>query len=123
MASIRGKDVAAALAVKESEGASPHIIHLYVAILSHLFTVACKQWGMEGLSNPAELVHKPRLPPGRDQRLRGDEQTRLLAAAEAYGGEIAAMRWEHLDAKARVLLLPETKNRTARRVRHSPAWR
>ena len=133
MASIRGKDVAAALAIKESEGASPHTIHLYLALLSHLFTVARKQWGMEGLSNPAELVQKPRLPPGRDRRLRGDEQTRLLAAAQAYGGEIgaiitwaietamrrgeiAAMRWEHLDAEARVLLLPETKNGTARRV-------
>ena len=133
MASIRGKDVAAALAIKESEGASPHTIHLYLALLSHLFTVVRKQWGMEGLSNPAELVQKPRLPPGRDRRLRGDEQTRLLAAAQAYGGEIgaiitwaietamrrgeiAAMRWEHLDAEARVLLLPETKNGTARRV-------
>ncbi|MHB8254917.1 MAG: site-specific integrase [Acidiferrobacter sp.] len=27
-------------------------------------------------------------------------------------GEIAAMRWEHLDRKARVLLVPETKNGT-----------
>ena len=31
-------------------------------------------------------------------------------------GEIAAMRWEHIDRKARVLLIPETKTGTPRRV-------
>ena len=31
-------------------------------------------------------------------------------------GEIAAMRWKHLDKKARVLLIPETKTGTPRRV-------
>ena len=94
---------------------------------------------MEGLSNPAELVHKPRPPQGRDRRVVGDEQARLLAAAQAYGGEIGpltwtietavcrreigAMRWEHLDRptrsggnEARVLLIPETNTGTSRRV-------
>ena len=138
LASIRGKDIASVLAAKESDGAAPHTIHLYLALLSHLFTVARKRWGMEGLSNPAELVHKPRLPQGRDRRLVDDEQARLLAAAHTYGGEIgpiiiwaietamrrgeiAAMRWEHLDRKARVLLIPETKIGTPRRIPLSTA--
>ncbi len=133
LASIRSKDIVEALAIKEAEGAAPHTIHLYLALISHLFTVARKHWGMEGLSNPAELVHKPRLPQGRDRRLLGDEEARLLAAAQAYGGEIgplitwaietamrrgeiAAMRWEHVDRKAQVLLIPETKTGTPRRV-------
>ena len=90
------------------------------------------------MGNPAELVHKPRLPQGRDRRLVGDEQARLLAAAHAYGGEIgplitwaietamrrgeiAAMRWDHLDRRARVLLIPETKTGTPRRVPLSTA--
>ena len=94
---------------------------------------------MKGLSNPAELVHEPRLPPGRDRRLVGNEQPRLLAAAGAYGGEIgalitraietaircgeiAAMRGEHVDRKACVLLIPETKTGTPRGYR-SPRWR
>ena len=64
---------------------------------------------------------------------RAAEEIRLLDAAKAYGGEIgpiipwaietamrrgeiADMRWEHLDRKARVLLIPETKNGTPRRV-------
>ena len=123
----------AALAAKEAEGAAAHTIHLHIALISHLFTTARRAWGMEGLSNPAELVHKPRLPQGRNRRLVNDEHARLMAAALAYGGEIgplitwaietamrrgeiAAMRWEHLDREARVLLIPETKTGTPREV-------
>ena len=133
LASIRGKDIASVLAAKEAEGAAPHTIHLYLALLSHMFTMARRVWGMEGLSNPTEFVRKPKLPQGRDRRLVDDEYPRLLAAAAVYGGEIgplitwaietamrrgeiAGMRWEHLDRKARVLLIPETKNGTPRRV-------
>ena len=80
----------------------------------------------------------PRVANARDRRLVDDELPRLLAAAQVYGGEIgplitwaietairrgeiAAMRWEHLDRKARVLLIPETKNGTPRRVPLSTA--
>lgn len=140
LASIRGKDIAEVLGIKEAEGAAPHTIHLYLALLSHSFTVARKRWGMEGLSNPAELVHKPRLPQGRERRLVGDEETRLLAPAKAYGGEIApliawaietAMRrgeiatmcWDHLDFEAQVLLsFPRPKTRP-RAACHSPQER
>lgn len=133
LASIRGKDITAVLATKEAEGAAPHTIHLYLALLSHLFTMARRAWGMEGLSNPTEFVRKPKLPQGRDRRLVDDEPARLLAAAQTYGGEIGPlitwaietamrrgeitnMRWDHLDRKDRVLLIPETKNGTPRQV-------
>ena len=78
-------------------------------------------------------MRKPVPPQGRTRRLQDGEEVRLLEAAKAYGGEIgpiiawaietamrrgeiAAMRWEHLDKKARVLLIPETKTGTPRRV-------
>ena len=84
------------------------------------------------------MVRKPRLPAGRDRRLVDHELPRLLTAAQAYGGEIgplitwaietamrrgeiAAMRWNHLDRRARVLLIPETKTGTPRRVPLSTA--
>lgn len=131
LASIRGKDIAAAL--KAKVGAAPHTIHLHLAVISHLFTVARKRWGMEGLSNPAELVHKPRLPQGRDRRLVDDEQARLLSAAATYDeevgpvitwaietamrrGEIVAMRWEHVDRTASTLLVSDTKTGTPHRI-------
>ena len=133
MASIRGKDIAEAVKHKEAEGVGPRTVFAYLATLSHLFTLARREWGMESLGNPAEFVRKPRQPNARDRRLVGDEQARLLAAAQAYGGEIgpiitwaietamrrgeiAAMRWDHLDRKVRVLLIPETKTGTPRRV-------
>ncbi|MHB1565128.1 MAG: site-specific integrase [Acidiferrobacter sp.] len=120
---------------RAADGAGPNTIRLDLALLSHLFNVARTAWGMESLANPVELVkgQRPKLPGGRDRRLGGDELPRLQAAALTYGGEIgllttwaietamrrgeiAAMRWEHLDRKARVLLIPETKNGTPRRV-------
>ncbi|MHB8563999.1 MAG: site-specific integrase [Acidiferrobacteraceae bacterium] len=133
MASIRGKDIASAIKIKEGEGVGPRTIFAYLAMLSHLFTIARREWGMESLGNPVEFVRKPKLPGGRTRRLVENEEARLLEAAKTYGGEIgrvipwaietamrrgeiAAMRWEHLDRKARVLLIPETKTGTPRRV-------
>ena len=140
LASIRGKDVAAAIRDMEGRGLSPNTIRLHLALLSHLFNTARTAWGMESLSNPVEMVkgQRPKLPQGRDRRLVGDEHARLLSAAATYGGEIgpiitwaietamrrgeiAAMRWEHLDRKAKVLLIPETKTGTPRRVPLSTA--
>ena len=140
LASIRSKDIAAFVRECESRGLSPNTIRLHLALLSHLFNTARTAWGMESLSNPVDLVkgQRPKLPGGRTRRLVDDELVRLQAAAATYGGEIgplitwaietamrrgeiAAMRWEHLDRKARVLLIPETKNGTPRRVPLSTA--
>ena len=115
-------------------------------VLSHVFTVAAQEWHIHlPWGNPVRLLSRPRVNDKRDRRLVDDELPRLLAAAQAYGGstpqtggnisliitwaiettmrrgEIAAMRWEHLDRKARVLLIPETKNGTPRRVPLSTA--
>ena len=135
LARIKGSDLAAYIKDRQDEkiGASGNDVRLDLALISHVFTVARQDWGMPHLSNPVKAVRKPRLPPGRDRRLVGDEEARLLVAAATCGGEIgpiipwaietamrrgeiAAMRWEHLDKKARVLLIPETKNGTSRRV-------
>ncbi|HUW99179.1 MAG TPA: site-specific integrase [Acidiferrobacter sp.] len=110
-------------------------------ILSHVFTIAAQEWHMHlPWGNPVRLLRRPRADDKRDRRLVGDEEKRLLTAAEAYGdageisliitwaietamrrGEIAAMRWDHLDRRARVLLIPETKTGTPRRVPLSTA--
>ncbi len=140
LASIRGKDVAQAVRDFEARRLAPNTIRIHLALLSHLFNTARTAWGMESLTNPVDLVkgQRPKLPGGRTRRLVGDEQVRLLAAAQVYGGEIgpiitwaietamrrgeiAAMRWEHLDRQARVLLIPETKTGTPRRVPLSTA--
>lgn len=135
LASIRGKDIADYIRERQAGGTGANTIRLDLALLSHLFTVARSAWGMESLGNPVALVKgsRPKLPRGRDRRLLPGEEPRLLAACEAYGepiaavmaialttamrrGEIAAMRWEHLDRKARALLVPETKTGEPRRI-------
>ncbi|AWP23857.1 hypothetical protein C4901_11405 [Acidiferrobacter sp. SPIII_3] len=90
LASIRGKDIAAIIQDKTDQGLSPNTIRIHLALLSHLFNTARTAWGMESLANPVDLVkgQHPKLPGGRDRRLVGDEQARLLAAARIYGGEI-----------------------------------
>ena len=65
LASIQGKDLAAwrderLLAVK------PATVDRELRIISHLFTIAVKEWGMAGLVNPVAQIRKPKLPPGRD---------------------------------------------------------
>ncbi len=135
LAGIRGKDIVTYIKDRAARGAGPNTVRLDLALLSHLFNTARTAWGMESLTNPVDLVkgQRPKLPGGRTRRLVDDEEARLLAAATTYGGEIgpiitwaietamrrgeiAAMRWEHLDRKAKVLLIPETKNGTPRRV-------
>ena len=138
LAAIRGKDIAGFVSTRESEGARPNTIRLDLALVSHLFNVARVEWGMESLRNPVELVRKPKIPTGRARRLVDDEESRLLVAAKVYGGEIgpiivwaietamrrgeiASMRWAHVDKKAHVLLVPETKTGTPRRAPLSAA--
>ena len=137
LAGVRGKDVAAYIRERERDGVGANTIRLELALLSHLFSVARSAWGMESLGNPVALVKgsRPKLPRGRDRRLLSGEEPRLLAACEAHGGliplaslvslaletamrrgEIAAMRWEHINRKARVLLVPVTKTGEPRRV-------
>jgi integrase len=108
-------------------------IRLYCAILSHLFNIARKEWGMVELINPVELVRKPKLPQGRDRRLIGDEEERLLNACTMMNpelsdivtvaietamrqGEILGLEWRHVNWLDHKVYLPDTKNGTARLV-------
>ena len=127
LSSIRGKDIAAAIRKLESEGKAPNTIRLRLALLSHLFTIAHKEWGMEALSNPVELVRKPKTPQGRDRRLVDDEEIRLLDACQAMNpelasivgvaietamrqGEIMGVTWNKVDLKRQTVTLEDTKN-------------
>jgi len=127
MSAIRGKDVADAIKDMEAEGKSANTIRLHLAVLSHLFKVAKTEWGMEALSNPVEHVRKPRVPQGRDRRLVGDEDERLLGACRAINpelaaivtiaietamrqGEIMSLTWDKVDLSRRCVTLEITKN-------------
>jgi integrase len=134
LARIGGRNVAEAMREMEDEGKSASTIRQHLAILSHLFKIARSEWGMEGLENPVTNVRKPKPAQGRDRRLQGDEETRLLAECKASGnpwllavvrfaletamrqGEILGLTWKHVDLNRRIAVLSETKNGTSRTV-------
>ena len=107
--------------------------------LSHLFDVAVKDWGIPMVANPAKLVRRPQVARGRDRRLSGAEESRLMAACKATRapmlapvvrfaietgmrmGEILALRWSDVDLPGRVATLNDTKTGDARQVPLSTA--
>lgn len=82
LASIRPTDVAAYRDARLKE-VSPNTVRLELSLLSHLFTIAVQEWDIGGITNPVKNIRKPKLPPGRDRRLVGDEEHRLLEACAA----------------------------------------
>lgn len=102
-------------------------IRLHLALLSFLFGVARKEWDMPELINPVPLVRKPRLPQGRNRRLHGDEENRLLRECEKINpeladivrfaietamrqGEILSMTWDNVHLDRHTVFLPRTKD-------------
>jgi integrase len=132
MAAIRSKDIAEE---REAEGVAGNTVRIDLAILSRVFNLAASSWGMESLRNPVSRVPRPKISNGRTRRLEGDEEERLLAecpdslrpiisfAIETAmrRGEIASLKWQHIDLDRRTAYLPKTKNSEERTVPLSPA--
>ncbi len=128
LASIRGSDMAKYRDARIKSGYASNTVRLELAVLSHLFETARKEWGMEGLSNPVKSIRMPSPPEGRDRRLKTGELDKILEnTSEEMGriirfaletgmrrSEIAGMTWESIDLKKRVVTLSETKNGTKR---------
>ena len=134
IASISSTDIAKYRDNRLKE-ASENMVRLELALLSHLFTIAVKEWGMSGLVNPVMQIRKPKLPPGRDRRLLPGELDRILNASESpvlpalarlavetgmRQAEIAGMTWDLVDLKKRTVTLLVTKNGEKRIVPLSP---
>ena len=124
LATIQGKDIAAWRDARIKSGSSANTVRLDLAIISHLFEIARKEWGMEGLTNPVKAIRMPSPPAGRDRRLQPGELEKILEfSSEEMNqvirfaletamrrGELAGMTWEMVDLKKRTVTLPETKN-------------
>jgi len=134
LASIQGKDIAAYRDARLKD-AAPNTVRHELALLSHVFTIAVKEWGMVGLVNPVQQIRAPKMPPGRDRRLLPGELDRILAASESSvlpalarfavetgmrQAEIAGMTWALVDLKKRTVTLLVTKNGEKRIVPLSP---
>jgi hypothetical protein len=82
LATIRSSDIAEYRKAR-LETVRANTVRLDLAVLSHLFTIAAKESGMESLKNSVKRVSMQKRPNGRDRRLEGDEEERLFAAESA----------------------------------------
>jgi integrase len=124
LASLRGADFAKYRDERRSVGRAENTIRLELQIIGHLYEIARKEWGMEGLSNPLDNIRKPTGSQARDRRLRPGEFEKLRALLSASGNQWAApafelaietslrqsilfsVRWEWLDLGSRMIGFP-----------------
>ncbi len=106
---------------------SPTTVRRYLTSLSHLFTVAVRDWEWIH-ENPVLKVSKPKSNPGRQRYLTDDERKRLLHEAKnsqcpilypvvvlalstgMRRGEITNLRWGDIDLFKNQIILETTKN-------------
>jgi integrase len=130
-------DITPALVVEHrnilTQGRANATVNRYLAVLSHAFTVAVKEWQWCA-DNPVRKVSKPKEPRGRVRFLADDERERLLAACQtsrnkhlyaitvlalatgARRGELLNLRWADVDVKRGMLTFHQTKNGERRAV-------
>lgn len=149
LAGIRGAEVAQLRDAELARGLAASSVLKTLALLSHLFETARKEWGIE-VDNPVKKISKPKVDNARERRLSAEEWRYLQAALDDPGdavkvkdgdrrnewtpkvarwavetamrqGEILALDWAHVDIDKRTAHLPKTKNGAVRTVPLSSA--
>jgi integrase len=128
LAEIRPSDLAKWRDERIAEGYSPTTVRNDINLISHVYTMAMKEWDMDGLTNPVAQIRKPSLPLGRDRRLEDGEEDRLMDACRVSRspwltpivcialetgmrlGEIMYLKWSYINLESRVARLTVTKN-------------
>jgi integrase len=113
--------------VRGNQVRNPATVVRYLSHLSHLFTIACKEWEWV-LENPVKWVTKPSVSPGRIRYLEKEEIKKLLECTkqskskELYAvvvialgtgmrlSEIMNLRWNQVDITNEIIKLPTSKN-------------
>jgi len=124
LANLRGADFAKYRDVRRAVGRAENTIRLELQVIRHLFEIARKEWGMEGLPNPLDNIRKPSGSKARERRLRPGEFDRLKALLSASRnpwvapafelaiettlrqGTLFRLRWEWVDLHNRVVRIP-----------------
>lgn len=138
LGSLKGSDFAQYRDECRAAGLAENSIRLSLAIISHLFNIASKEWGIQGLINPTQTIRMPRGSKPRDRRIEAagvpdiktgqvkqkSEIDLIIDASESSElsaiillaietamrrSEIAKLEWDHIDLKHRTAHLPDTK--------------
>lgn len=131
LAQLRGADFAKYRDDRRADKRAENTIRLELALISHLFEIARKEWGLEGLRNPIKNLTMPTGSRKRERRLSPDEEKALfghlggpymaplasLAIETAMRrGELLALTWADLNLMTGVARLHDTKNSEPREV-------
>lgn len=124
---LTGADFARLRDKWKRDDVKPSTIRRRMAILSHLYTIARKEWRMIGLHNPIGDVALPRVADARSRRTSNEEVAavceatqskelatflRLALATTMRRGELRALRWENVDLGERTAWLPPEVTKT-----------
>jgi integrase len=93
LAAIRSADVAR-LRDQWLKDYKPATVLRRLAVLSHVFSIARKEWGMESLSNPVELVRKPQVDNARTRRIAAGNPASDGSGAEGTESDRGALDGE-----------------------------
>ena len=105
----------------------PSSVRRRLAILSHMYTIAKKEWGYK-LENPVLNIRKPKSPEPRNRRFTNDELTKLIKGNRASPklrliiqialetamrqGEILRIKPEDINGNTLFIPIAKTKPRT-----------
>lgn len=131
LSAITPSDLATFRDERLKQNVATNTVRLEIAILSHLYSVAAKEWHMEGLTNPCKQIRLPKGSKERDRRPTTAELKKVCEAARVINPELpviielaadTAMRRSELvllrreQIRGRVAYLEDTKNGDRRRV-------
>ena len=132
LSQLRGSDFAKYRDDRRTQGRAENTIAIELKLISKLYKIAARDWGMEGLRNPIANMTMPGPSNKRERRLQSEEEQGLLAelAKTRYmaplaslaietamrQGELLALTWADVDLHKRIAKLRDTKNGEAREV-------
>ncbi len=109
---------------KRLQQVGPQTVVHELSLIKRVLRISAAEWAVQ-LPNGVPDVIMPKLPRGRNRRLKSSEESALFKTLTRYPlmlnivrfaletamrrGEIAAMQWEHINFQQRLLKIPETK--------------
>lgn len=117
-----------------NKGFAPASVLNDISMISQVFEMSIKEWGIPLANNPCRSIKKPKVNNQRSRRLTDDEETLLLHYASKSRaillphlitlaletgmrlGELLSLTWNHVYLGRRFAYLPDTKNGTSRSV-------